>query len=274
MSWKHSWLKSTFTTPCLWVWLRLQTSILKFTHALHSFPASSKSPVSIPTDESNLVVKAARLLQSTSQTSLGANLVLHKRIPIEAGMGGGSSDAAATLVGLNQLWSLGLSVYELEQLAAQLGSDIPFFINSHTAAICRGRGEQISSVPVRCNFPIVIVQPSTGLSTPKVFKEWSEKKPTGLPCSVTPLKNALAEGNHNATSSLLYNALQIPAARLNTQVLHLMNMFQKFSVNGSLMTGSGSACFGLCRSVRQATSLASRLRAARMGRVYVASFHP
>src|SRR5580765_8949946 len=91
--------------------------------------------------QDNLAIRAARLLQETTRTSHGARIELMKRIPLAAGLAGGSSDAAATLSGLNRLWNLGLTAVELMQLASRLGSDIPFFLCSAWAAICRGRGE-------------------------------------------------------------------------------------------------------------------------------------
>ncbi|MEZ6048448.1 MAG: 4-(cytidine 5'-diphospho)-2-C-methyl-D-erythritol kinase [Planctomycetaceae bacterium] len=228
----------------------------------------------IPTDERNLVVRAARLLQFETGCTAGADIELYKRIPVEAGLGGGSSDAAATLVGLNQLWGLSLSVTELETLAAKLGSDIPFFINTHTAALCRGRGELITPIPVRCNFPVLLAQPENGLSTPAVFKKWGEINAVSDQHSVGPILDALRLGKSATVSHLLSNALQSPAEHLSPQLLQLTSLLRKFNLPGFLMTGSGSCCFGLCHSFRQATSLSSHLRATRMARVSVSTLHP
>lgn len=234
-------------------------------------PASSKSPTPVPVDDSNLVLKAAKLLQEYSCSTSGAHLVLTKRIPIEAGMGGGSSDAAATLLGLNQLWQLNLNITELEQLAAQLGSDVPFFIRSHTAAICRGRGEKIEPVSVRTNFPIVVVQPETGLSTPQVFQNWKRESETR---SVHSMHKSFESGNRFGIINSLHNALQKPASMLNAQVRHVLHALNQMSLPGVLMTGSGSACFALCHTGRQAAYISSLFNATRKYRVYITSLHP
>lgn len=232
----------------------------------------------IPTDDSNLVVRAARLISNAFICSKGTpppavEIDLIKRIPVEAGLGGGSSDAAATLVGLNTLWGLSMPPEELEVLAAELGSDVPFFINTHTAAICRGRGEQITPIPIRGNFPILLAQPGSGLSTPAVFKKWSEDHTEGTSRAVEPIQQALADGNGFSVSHLLFNALQAPAERLNSQLLQITSLFRKLPIPGTLMTGSGSCCFGICHSFRQAASLSPLLNAARNARVCVTSLH-
>ena len=100
----------------------------------------------VPPGDDNLVVRAARLLQEHSGTSRGVTIDLWKRIPVSAGLAGGSTDAAATLVALDRLWELGLAAEELLTLAARLGSDVSFFVRGIPAAICRGRGEEIHPV--------------------------------------------------------------------------------------------------------------------------------
>lgn len=235
------------------------------------FQQSNSSPALVPANESNLVVRAARLLQTQTGTNQGAHLKLWKRIPVQAGMGGGSSDAAATLIGLNQLWNLQLTETELEGLAAELGSDIPFFIRSHTAALCRGRGEIIEPVSVRTNLPILIVQPETGLSTPEVFKHWT---PDVSPRSSNSIRNSFETGNRFGIISSLHNALQKPAEFLNQQVRHTLSFLKNLSLPGVLMTGSGSACFAICHSARQASCISSHLRASWNSRVYYTSLHP
>ncbi|QDU81834.1 4-diphosphocytidyl-2-C-methyl-D-erythritol kinase [Polystyrenella longa] len=237
------------------------------------FQSDVSSPPPIPVDESNLIVKAARLLQQTTGVTQGAHIELVKRIPVQAGLGGGSSDAAATLVALNQLWGLNYSTAELSQLAAQLGSDVPFFIDSSTAAVCRGRGEIITPVTIRGNFPVILAQPGSGLSTPTVFKKWSELSSQKACRSVEPLLEAMSSGKTNSVARLLFNALQIPAEQLNAQLKQLISLFQKFALPGTLMTGSGSCCFGICQSFRQATSISSLLRTAPFSRVCVTTLH-
>lgn len=122
-------------------------------------------------DESNLVVCAARSLQKSSNSSLGASLRLTKRIPSQAGLGGGSSDAAAALIGLNALWRTGRTEAELHEIAAGLGSDLNFFIARTPVGLASGRGENITALPLRQAFSVVIAKPPFGASTGRVFEQ-------------------------------------------------------------------------------------------------------
>lgn len=124
----------------------------------------------LPCDETNLVLQAARLLQRASGVRRSAHFHLTKRIPIAAGLGGGSSDAAATLRGLNTLWQLGWDRARLMELAAQVGSDAPFFLLDSPWAIGRGRGEVLEPVPAAASLLHVVVVPEERLSTREVFE--------------------------------------------------------------------------------------------------------
>ncbi|WP_437225545.1 4-(cytidine 5'-diphospho)-2-C-methyl-D-erythritol kinase [Planctomicrobium sp. SH661] len=225
---------------------------------VHSLCRSvNSSPVNeIPVDDRNLVIKAARLLQAETGARRGADITLWKRIPSEAGLGGGSSDAAATLVGLNQFWNLQLNPEQLHALAARLGSDVNFFLDSQAAALCTGRGEKIETVPLPQPFSAVIIKPPSGLSTAKVFQQWSRDQVT----SSTPVQTSVIE-----------NDLQEPARRLNPEIDQLLARLQRQDVLKAGMTGSGSACFAICRTARQARTLAGRCRSWRMGQVFVVS---
>jgi 4-diphosphocytidyl-2-C-methyl-D-erythritol kinase len=118
-------------------------------------------PPTLPTDGRNLVVKAADALRRAAGTDQGASLRLTKRIPHEAGLGGGSSDAATTLLALNRLWGLGLGRDELAAVAAGVGSDVAFFL-SPPAGWCTGRGEVVTSEPVGRELDLVVVKPAVG----------------------------------------------------------------------------------------------------------------
>ena len=219
----------------------------------------------------NLVLRAAQLLRDVSGTTRGARIELVKRIPLAAGLAGGSSDAAATLWGLNRLWGLGLSVPELQALGARLGSDIPFFLCSTSAAICRGRGEVVEPLPLRARFWFVIARPPSGLSTADVYRHC---RPSPISWSAPQLARHLAGGNLQAAASLFHNALQEPAERLNPDVTRLKTAFARQPFAGHMMSGSGTSYFGMCRSRRQAVQLAARLKATRLGDVFVVSNRP
>ena len=125
---------------------------------------------SLPCGEDNLVLRAARLLQQATGCGAGARIHLTKRIPIAAGLGGGSSDAAAAMVGLNQLWNLWLESSHLMELGASLGSDVPFFLAPTAFAVGRGRGEQCEPLPPEPPLVHVLVVPPERLSTREVYK--------------------------------------------------------------------------------------------------------
>jgi 4-diphosphocytidyl-2-C-methyl-D-erythritol kinase len=212
----------------------------------------------------NLVQRAAELLRSHTGCARGARIVLHKRIPWETGLGGGSSDAAATLIGLNRLWNLHVPPAELHRLAAQLGSDVNFFLDSRPAALCRGRGERISPLRLPQRIHAVIVCPWTGLSTRAVFQRLAEDRPAD-PTAVEAIRADIRFDERRSTwmwqpLRAVHNALERPARELNAAVTDALTILRDLPAGPAGITGSGSACFVLCRSAGQAQSLAGKLR--------------
>ncbi len=224
----------------------------------------------IPEGRTNLVVRAAELLREATGSSAGARVRLHKRIPAAAGLAGGSSDAAAALVGLNHLWRLGLTGAQLHDLAARLGSDVPFFLSS-TAAICRGRGELIEPIQWPTRLYFVIVRPPTGLSTAEVF---AHCQPAGKPQLVDALATKLAKGDLRQVGQQLHNRLLEPASTLNDDVRQLRSIFAKLPVLGHTMSGSGTSYFGICAQRKHARTVAARLKATRIGHVFTVASRP
>lgn len=236
----------------------------------------------IPEDESNLVLKAAKTLQramkerttSTPQPEKlsGATIILTKRIPAEAGLGGGSSDAAAVLILLNDLWQAGFSRDELMKFGAQLGSDVPLFLKDFPV-ICRGRGEILERIPDGKTFPtlhFVVVKPSQGCSTPEVYRRC---QPTGNQDEHF-LKQMILSWKENRLTDLargMKNALLAPAMELSSDVKLLMSSFREMPdpCLGYSMTGSGSACFGLCRNQAHAIKAANFFEHHYSGTVFV-----
>ncbi len=218
-------------------------------------------------DESNLVLRAARLLFMTTGCGRGARIHLTKRIPMQAGMGGGSSDAAATLVGLNQFWGLGLSQAELHDHAARLGSDVNFFLDSTPLALCRGRGERVEPRPMCGPFWFVVAKPAAGLSTSAVFGQLDLAHCARSQCS--ELLDACQSGDVGRTASLLDNDLEMPSRELSTDLSAVLDRLDNSKLLGRRMTGSGSACFGMARNRAQADGAARRLREQGIGDVYV-----
>lgn len=221
----------------------------------------------IPGGEENLVVRAIRLIQEQTGHRQGIRIELIKRIPAEAGLGGGSSDAAAALFAANKLWRLGLSISELCEIAAKLGSDIPFFLTASHSAICRGRGEIIEPVSVPQCLHFVVVRPQSGLSTAEVYRHC--RVGSHSKNQAEQLVSKLASGQFHALSSLMLNDLQVPAEKLNSDILILKDYFSKQSVLGHMMSGSGTAYFGVCQNRAQASQIAARLRSTVKGHVFV-----
>lgn len=213
----------------------------------------------------NLIHRAAALLRETHGVKSGVRISLTKRIPLAAGLGGGSSDAAATLKALNIFWRLGLSSEELHRLAARLGSDVNFFLEDGPA-VCTGRGERVQRIPSAKRLPMVIVRPPSGLGTAEVFRECS---PTTTPRRADAIVRWLHARGQADCQGVLFNALQSPAERINDEVRRLSEAFAKLPVAGHLMSGSGSSCFAVCRSLRQARGIGSWLRNRRLGHVAV-----
>ncbi|HID24258.1 MAG TPA: 4-(cytidine 5'-diphospho)-2-C-methyl-D-erythritol kinase, partial [Planctomycetaceae bacterium] len=213
---------------------------------------------SIPTGRDNLVVQAAHLLRDHTGVQRGAEITVWKRIPPAAGLAGGSSDAAATLVALTHLWNVPLSAAELHPLAVRLGSDVAFFLARTPAAVCRGRGEVIEPVPLPMTLQFVIVRPPTGLSTSHVYRACQPSSPAR---SCRPLIQSLTAGRLAEAGRLFHNALVAPAEELNKDVTLVRRIFSRQPVLGHSMSGSGTACFGLCTTRCQALALARQLAA-------------
>lgn len=211
-----------------------------------------------PADESNLVMKAARLLQRQSGTGHGAALRLVKKIPVGRGLGGGSSDAAAALVLLNEMWKLGLSPEKLAELAASLGSDVPFFLGS-PVAIMRGRGEVLEPRPTRVRGRIILLSPPFGLPTKDVY---SRVRPGLTPGEGRAIlyEGWLRGGNLGELGRQLVNDLEAPARELRSEMLELRGALEKAGAACVSMSGSGSAVYALVASEEEAKLVMGNLR--------------
>jgi 4-diphosphocytidyl-2-C-methyl-D-erythritol kinase len=221
---------------------------------------SSQALGDLPAEHDNIVWRAVDLLRQRARSMAGARIHLLKRIPAAAGLGGASSDAAAALIAANRAWSLGWSHAQLADLAAEIGSDVPFFL-SPGAAICRGRGEQIEAVR-GTRMHLVIARPPAGLSTPSVYRAC---RPADKPVSVGPLKTALAGGKVAAAARMLNNRLEEAADKLTPWIGRLRAEFGRQGLPGHGMSGSGSSYFGIGHHARSVRRIAARLRARRMG---------
>lgn len=216
-----------------------------------------ESGLPLPQEADNLIVKTVQLLKRETGCRRGVKIRLFKRIPLASGLGGGSSDAAATLMALNRLWRLDLTDEELHRLAAQLGSDVNFFLAPSGFALCRGRGESIQPLSFQHHFHFVIARMHEGLSTAQVF---AQCKPAAIVHSAMPLIENLQRGDAASASQSLYNALQPPAEGLKSELRELKAKFNELPVLGHSMSGSGAAYYGWCANRKLAQAAAARLR--------------
>ena len=217
----------------------------------------------VPADERNLVARAAAALAAAAGTGGGAAVTLHKRIPHEAGLGGGSSDAAAALLGLNELWDCGLSRGELIDLGATLGSDVPFFLCGSAAGVARGRGERIEPLAAGPLRWAVVAKPPAGLATAAVFAAWG-----GRASAVATPRAAAALPQAGATlADVAANDLDAPAAELEPRLAAERAAFERIGLSRSCLSGSGTSRFALCRSAAAARVAAATLRRLRPGPV-------
>jgi 4-diphosphocytidyl-2-C-methyl-D-erythritol kinase len=226
----------------------------------------------LPVDGNNLVLKAADRLKQATGYGGGARIELTKAIPAQAGLAGGSSDAAATLVGLDRIWDLGLSRDRLDDLASEVGSDVAFF-NHVPAAICRGRGEQVEEIPLEGRLYFVLVCPPVGLSTADVYRQ---VVPPGEPRAVGAIRDVLAQGRRDALGPFLFNRLQPFAEAIRPELTRVRDALADLGplLDGSTMSGSGSAYFGLCRTLAAAQRAAEILQTLGLGWVRVVTCGP
>jgi 4-diphosphocytidyl-2-C-methyl-D-erythritol kinase len=205
---------------------------------------------SVPAGEDNLVVRAARLFQDATKVAAGLKIILEKKIPHGAGLGGGSSDAASTLLGLNELFATGLEENKLIELGAQLGSDVPFFI-VRSPAICRGRGEIVAPTELPGRFQLLLVKPDFGVPTPWAYGRWGESREMpGIDYSPQEFGGVR-----------FANELERPVFEKYVFLGYLKNWLRdQPGVGAALLSGSGSTVFAVLREDANGESLAALIR--------------
>ena len=198
----------------------------------------------IPSDERNLAVKAARVFfDAAGIEGQGLLLTLRKRIPVGAGMAGGSSDAAATLRALNAMYGGHFTVAELETLAQQVGSDVAFCVAGGTA-LARGRGEILEPLPPLPDCTIVICKPEFSMSTPELFRKL-DSAPLRHHPDTAGILEALEKGDLRAICRRMYNVFEDVGDRRLRTVAQIKSRMRDYGALGSIMTGTGSAVFGI-----------------------------
>ncbi len=207
----------------------------------------------------NLVLRAARALQSATGTTSGAHITLHKTLPVASGIGGGSADAAASLRGLNQMWNCGLKARQLENIGADIGADIPVCVQSR-ARYMRGRGEILEDVSGWPALDAVLINPGISVATKDVFARFDQ---LGLGAALTDAAFVPASHKNDALIQLesLTNDLTIAACEEVSVIGELLGELAKHpKTHLARLCGSGATCMALTTSAQEATDLAAELR--------------
>jgi 4-diphosphocytidyl-2-C-methyl-D-erythritol kinase len=226
----------------------------------------------VPTDASNIAIKAAQLLARRTGHRGGVRLEIDKHVPVTGGMGGGSADAAATLIACDALWGTALPRDEMLLLAAQLGADVPFALTGGTA-IGTGRGDQLSPALAKGSFQWVLALADFGLSTPAVYRELDQHRDRHaqdiFPAPVAPsvdadVLQALRAGDPHMLAETLYNDLQAPALHLEPSLAQTLELGEENGALAGIVSGSGPTVAFLAADLDSALELQIALSAAQL----------
>jgi len=204
-------------------------------------------------NQDNLVFKSAHLLRENGGIEHGASIRLKKNIPIGAGLAGGSADAAATLVGLNNLWDLNLPAEELQKLGAQLGSDVPFCLLGGTY-LAKGRGERLTKLDSFPQAEILIAKPDLSLSTAEIYDKWDEIETKQHP-EISGVLKSLIQNDLMGICSGLANALENVVVNKYPEVMILKRELLQAGALGALMSGSGPTVFAITNTKEKAAAI-------------------
>jgi len=206
----------------------------------------------------NLVYRAADLLRSHTGIKRGVQIRLKKNIPVAAGLGGGSADAAVTLKTLNEMWGTGLSFRELILLGEKLGSDVPFCMLGGTA-LARGKGEQLEPLPPCPRLGLVLVKPPFGVSTAAVYSSYNPDLVSKRP-DTTGMITAIRERNVSGIIKNLVNVLEPVTTLMHPEIAEIKEKLLEAGALGALMSGSGPVVFGVAAGLEAARAVAGRYR--------------
>ncbi len=236
---------------------------LSFARQTHGIQLTCDHPA-LPADAGNLVHRAAAAFFQAARITAGARIHLEKKIPLAAGLGGGSGNAAVTLLGLNELFGQPLSAGQLEPIAAALGSDIPFFLQTHPA-LATGRGERIQPLdffPALRGAFLVLVHPGFGISTAWAYQQLAKHPASlnGQPGRAQQLVTSLQGDDLAAAGAAFYNSLEAPALPKYPLLALYQEFFRAQGTAATLMSGSGSTTFALIRGQAAAEDLAEKFK--------------
>lgn len=196
----------------------------------------------VPRDQRNIAHRAATCLMRRVGIARGVHIDIDKRIPIAAGLAGGSADGAAVLRGLNRLWDLRLSVQELVDIAAEVGSDVPFCVEGG-CAVARGRGERLEPVAQGARFWIVLAKPPLSVSTADVYAAFDGYDGPATPPGTAAVRQMLEQGQLLAVMDALCNGLEPVTCGLYPEVARLRDLMERLAGRRALMSGSGPSVF-------------------------------
>jgi len=225
----------------------------------------SCSHKNVPENGKNLTVQAARSLFKAAGSGAGIEIKINKKIPVAAGLGGGSSDAASVLLGLNRLFSFGFSRTNLGEIAAGLGSDVPFFIFSGSRALGRGKGEKL--IPLaqgKRNWYVLVMPDTLRLSTKKMYQH-PRLTLTKAPQSAKIMLHALEKGDITSLNKCSYNSFESIVAKKYREIKEIKKALKSLGAHTTLMSGSGPCVFGITASGKEAISIGRKLQAKRKG---------
>jgi len=237
---------------------------LSLSDRLHLRETSGKMEVytdhpGIPDGPDNIVYQAAQLIREEAGVKRGVVIRIEKRVPAAAGLGGGSANAARTLLRLNELWELNLSPQTMVRLSAKLGSDVPFFLNP-TTSLCRGRGEESTPLPPTPNFWSVLINPGFPISTRWAYEQLEVSSPRPPHQNLEIIIDALKRSDLSTLGNSLYNIFQEVLEPRIPRLHEILDFFRNNNTLGTILSGSGSTVIGLVATEPEAQSLAKLAR--------------
>lgn len=212
----------------------------------------------VPNDQRNLAYQAALLVQENYPQIAGVEINIEKTIPVEAGLAGGSSNAASVILGMDKLFRLSMVKEEMLEIAAKLGSDVPFFLKGPTA-LAQGRGEKITQL---CDCPLlwlVLAKPEFGVKTAEVYQNLNLINRENE-ANIKGYIRALEEGDKDYLTKKLYNILESSTFQLYPEVYHLKERLKEIGAKNVLMSGSGPTVFALFSSQKEAHNFSSKIK--------------
>ncbi|BBB90308.1 MAG TPA: 4-(cytidine 5'-diphospho)-2-C-methyl-D-erythritol kinase [Methylomusa anaerophila] len=212
----------------------------------------------LPADQSNLAYRAAALIREECQVSRGVHIALEKRIPMAAGLAGGSADAAAVLRGLNSLWGLGLSLAELSHFGARLGSDVPFCLYGGTM-LATGRGERLTPLPAMPESFVVLAKPPVAVSTAWAYGQYRAESIPARP-DINAMRARLAAKDLKGIAALVGNVLESVTIPSYPEIAVLKEYMLQYGALTALMSGSGPTVFALAADAGQAEYIVDKMR--------------